>query len=320
MSYWAAGAAIGSAVIGSASANSASNAQQDAAGAANDLQRAQYGAAVERNQPHMTAGTDALAALQQKLPGLTSSYDPQNLLNEPGYQFGLQQGQQALERSLAARGRSVSGAALKAAAQYGTDYGTTKLNDAFSRDMQSKQQTYSQLYGLSRLGQNSANLTGAAGENYANQAGSNLIGAGNSAAANDRAQGNIWTGLINQGVSAYGRSGGYALDGLQSSFSNTGIGGSGYGTGLAYGNQDMGQYLADGGPVRSEPRVGTRTARSSGTVAGAVRGPGGPKDDAIDAHLSDGEHVFDAEAAGSRPSSSRMRQRSLRYPSPVRMP
>lgn len=276
MSYWAAGAAIGSAVIGSASASSAASKQQDAAKAANDLQAAQYGAAVERNQPYMTAGTDALAALQQKLPGLTSSYDPQALLNEPGYQFGLQQGQQALERSLAARGRSVSGAALKAATQFGTDYGTTKLNDAFSRDMQSKQQTYSQLYGLTRLGQNSANLTGAAGENYANQAGNNLISGGNSAAANDRSQGNIWSGLLNQGASLMGRAGG---------------GG---------GNTELttSQYPTSGFATGSNPEYGNEGRNYPVLMAkgGPVRGPGGPRDDAVDAHLSNGEHVFDADA------------------------
>src|SRR5580765_7778757 len=205
MSYWAAGAAIGSAVIGSASSNSASKKQQDAAGAANDLQRAQYTDTVERNQPFLSAGYDALAALQQKLPSLNAGYDPQKLLSEPGYQFGLQQGQQALERSLAARGRNVSGAALKAATQFGTDYGTTKLNDAFNRDQSSKGQQFGQLMQLSGLGQASANNTAASGQNYANQAGVNLVGAGDSAAANSIAQGNIWSGLINQGVSAYGR-------------------------------------------------------------------------------------------------------------------
>jgi len=36
---------------------------------------------------------------------------------------------------------------------------------------------------------------------------------------------------------------GGGLSGLQSMFSNTGLGTSGFGTGLAYGNQDLGLYL-----------------------------------------------------------------------------
>lgn len=269
-----AGAAIGA--IGSAGA---AKDQKDAANAANQLQKDMYDSTVTRNQPFLTAGTDALASLQQKLPYLNSGYDPSKLTSEPGYMFGLQQGQQALERSLAAKGRGVSGAALKAAAQYGTNYGTTKLNDAFNRDLQSKNQQFSQLSQLAGMGQASANNTSAAGQNYGQQAGQNIIGAGNSAAANDIAQGNIWGGLVNQGVSAYKNSGsGFTPSGGGGSWASTGGGSGGWGSGDAYGNQDQGQFLADGGPVRAEPKVGTR-----GPVRGG--GGGGMSRDAILAQL-----------------------------------
>ena len=44
--------------------------------------------------------------------------------------------------------------------------------------------------------------------------------------------------------SAFGKylSGG-GLSGAQSAFSQTGLGGSGFGSGMAYGNEDLGQYL-----------------------------------------------------------------------------
>jgi len=44
----------------------------------------------------------------------------------------------------------------------------------------------------------------------------------------------------------YGRGGnafGGGFDGLQAGFSQTQLGGSGFGTGLAYGNQDLGAFL-----------------------------------------------------------------------------
>ncbi len=348
--------AAGAAVIGAAgsaySANKAAGAQQSAADQATNLQRQQYADTVQRNQPFYGAGTDALAMLQQKLPGLNTPYDPSKLTSEPGYQFGLQQGQQALERSLAARGRGVSGAALKAASEFGNNYATGQLNNAFNRDQASKNQQFSQLMQLTGLGQASANNTSAAGQNYANAAGANQIGAGNSAAANNLAQGNIWGNLLNQGASMYGGGSGNMMNNAQAKFSNTSLGGSGFGSGLAYGNQDLGQYMADGGPVRSEPKVGTRapvrqgggggglsrdailaaldaeaakappmqasaptgiaglptnplntgginTARvqAAGLAGGgAVRGPGGPRDDAVPIMGSNGEHMFDAES------------------------
>jgi hypothetical protein len=343
---WSIAAPIVAAGVGAAASNSASKGQQGAAGAATDLARSQYTDTVERNQPFLQAGTDALAMLQQKLPTLNSGYDPAKLTSEPGYQFGLQQGQQALERSLAARGRGVSGAALKAASEFGTNYGTTKLNDAFSRDQAAKQQSFGQLQALTQIGQSSANNTSAAGQGFAAAAGQNGINAADSAGANIIGQGNQLQGLINQGVSLYGRSGGGASSTPGYSYDQGSDGAGGY-----YSNEGRNYpiQLADGGPVRAEPRVGSRTPlpggstsggmsreailaalsdahaqgqqrsgigalpanpvtnpgaindarmRSAGAYAsgGAIRGPGGPTDDAIPARLSDGEHVFDAEA------------------------
>ena len=53
-------------------------------------------------------------------------------------------------------------------------------------------------------------------------------------------------GAIGGGLGAYGMAGGglgTGLSGIQSAFSQTGVGQSGFGTGLAYGNQDYGQYF-----------------------------------------------------------------------------
>ena len=319
--------------------------QGDAAGDATALQGRMYGETVGRNQPFLESGYNALDILRSKLPQLTAGYDPQKLLTDPGYQFGLNEGQKTLESSLAARGLTDSGAALKAAARYGTDYSTGKLNDAFSRNMQSNNQTYNILQGLIGTGQASANNTSAAGQQFASSAGNNIIGAGDASAAGKIALGSAFGSLVNKGVSAYGNrsaggSGGVGYD--------EGVGGLGAG-----GSPDG--YWADGGPVidqrRSfEPKVGTRApvrggggggmsreavaraldeARGSTDISvpartgmgalpanpvtnpkaitdkrlqdaenyrkgGEVDGPGGPRDDAIDAHLSDGEHVIDA--------------------------
>ena len=53
--------------------------------------------------------------------------------NNPQYQFLLKQGQQALDRSAAARGMGYSGAQLKAAQQYGQDLASQQYDKEYSR-------------------------------------------------------------------------------------------------------------------------------------------------------------------------------------------
>lgn len=344
MPWAAAAAAVGAAGISYAGQQKAAKGQAGAAGEATGLAREQFQRTEQMNAPFYQGGVDALQILQRNLPGMTEAYDPTKLLQEPGYQFGLAEGQKALERSLAARGAGGGGAALKAAARYGSDYGTTKLDEAFGRQQSSNQQRYNQLMGLINVGQSSANQTAAAGGQFSAQAGANTMGAADARAAADIAGANTIGSLLNQGASMYGR----RQNGGASSFGTTSIDGGGFGTGANHGNEDYGQFFADGGPVyaRKEPKVGTRSPLPSGggggmsreavraaldaasapakpapgsmgalptnpvTNPGGVRkaqmqemglrnggevdGPGGPREDAIPARLSDGEHVMDA--------------------------
>lgn len=271
---WAAAAAVVGAGISAGSANSAAKKQQGSAAAANQLAADQFSDTKSRNDPFYYGGTEALSILRQRLPELTAAYDPSKLTSEPGYLFGQQQGQKSLEASLASRGLGVSGAALKAAAQYGNDYSTTKLGEAFQRQQASNQQTYNQLMGLVQQGQASANQTAAAGSQYASTAGNNLIGAGNAGAAATLAGGNAAVGAINQGVSLY-RNRTPGTSAAAPAWSSAG-GGSGMyqdaTTGTPAGYTDGTSLLgwADGGavpelpPVRREPKIGTKAPPRKG--------------------------------------------------------
>lgn len=79
-------------------------------------------------QPYAQAGRQALANMQA--PSLEA------LQNDPGYQFRLQEGQRALENSFAARGLGQSGAALRAAQEYGQGLADQTYNDFFRRQAQ----------------------------------------------------------------------------------------------------------------------------------------------------------------------------------------
>jgi len=128
---------------------------------------------------------------------LSRNFTGSDLQNEPGYQFGMNQGLMALDRKNAAGGGYFSGQALKAAQGFAQDYAGTKFNDAFNRDNTNKTRTYNQLSNLAGAGQLGVNNVGSLGGQYANQVGSNLTGLGNAQGAASIASGNAWGGALN---------------------------------------------------------------------------------------------------------------------------
>lgn len=78
-----------------------------------------------------------LNAQQQRLqayqPYVNASFNPGDLTQDPGYQFRLEQGTDAINRSLGARGKVFSGEALKAAQDYGQGLADSTYNDAYNR-------------------------------------------------------------------------------------------------------------------------------------------------------------------------------------------
>lgn len=155
------------------------------------------------------------SAIQSRMPvagstgggELLKPFTGASLTTEPGYQFGLNQGMNALQSSQAAKGGLYSGAALKAANQYAQDYAGTKYNEAFNRDQAQKNQAYNMLTGVSSGGMAANNQVTASGQNAANQIGNALSSQGDARASGYLAQGNIWGNALNQGISAYSRQG-----------------------------------------------------------------------------------------------------------------
>jgi hypothetical protein len=106
MTFWVAGAIVGSSVIGGISANKAANTQVAAADRAAQLQQQQFDKNIELQAPWREAGVNALGKLQ--------SGDVMGQM-DPGYQFRLSEGMKALDRTAASRGGLLSGATLKGA-------------------------------------------------------------------------------------------------------------------------------------------------------------------------------------------------------------
>ena len=165
--------------IGSRAASNASDAQIRSAREANQLAKYMYD----------TTRTDNLPALNARNAGLTGYQNllknPGQIVNDPGYKFGFNQGVAGYDNSGAARGMRLSGAQAKALTRFGQDYGQTKFDQSLNR------------YGnLAGLGQTGAGTIANAGQNYANTAGNNITGAGNAAAAGYIGSANAVTGGI----------------------------------------------------------------------------------------------------------------------------
>ena len=184
---WAAAAAavgtIASSAISAGAAGDAANAQVQAGQNANNTQLQMYNTTRQDQAPWRAAGGQAVNALSQfyglggvnadGTAGTVSTPDYNKLLSSlPGYQFQQQQGNQAVQRNLAAAGLLQSGAAGKALTQYGQGVASQYAG-----------QYVNGLQSLAGLGQTSVANTGAVGANTANQIGSNQIYQGNAQAS-----------------------------------------------------------------------------------------------------------------------------------------
>lgn len=199
---WVAAAVVGGALITSEAAGDAADAQAGAADAATGEQRRQFNLIREDQAPYREAGVEALTRLRNYSDHIPR---PDEVMAEPGYQFGLQEGIGNIQNTAAARGGLYSGNTLRALTRYGTDYATTRYNDAFNRMQATDNTRWNRLASLAGIGQTATNQVGAAGQNLANQVGQIAMSNANAQGAAGMARGNIWGNALGQLGSMAGR-------------------------------------------------------------------------------------------------------------------
>ncbi|KQY81810.1 hypothetical protein [Pelomonas sp. Root1444] len=182
---------LASSAVQSSAAKKAVNAQQAATDTGMAEQRRQYDQTREDFAPWRDAGKTALTTLVEDMDKPTTTAD---VMSDPGYQFGMQQGQRALGQRIAAGGGRVSGAALKAATRFGTDYASTGYNSAYQR----KQERLRRLENIAGLGQTATGGTASAGTSTTNALTSLITSQGDANAGYHAARGGIWGNAINQ--------------------------------------------------------------------------------------------------------------------------
>lgn len=159
--------------------------------AAVDAQLAQQNAATQATTS-AAASDPAYGSLAQGYTPETFSYTGEDLYSDPSYQFRLDQGQKALDRSGAAAGRFLSGAQLQGTSDYNQAAASQEYGNAYNR-------------ALSTFGTNESNRANAYQNNFQNTvnpllslAGSSTLAAGNLGQAGAAYAGAVGNNLTNQ--------------------------------------------------------------------------------------------------------------------------
>lgn len=131
---------------------------------------------------------------------LMRDFSMQDFEKDPGYQFRLDQGEQAINRNALARGRYNSGSTLKALQGFNSDLASQEYSNAFNRFGQNQSNKYNRLAALSGVGQTTTQQVNADRSSLGGALGGNILGAGNAAAAGRVGVGNAISQGIGQGV------------------------------------------------------------------------------------------------------------------------
>jgi hypothetical protein len=198
---WVAAATAGSAVLGYASSQNAAGAQGDSAAEASAMNWKTYLQQREDLDPWRLQGKTSLAQLGDMTKDQNSSllkpFDMNDFQASPAYQFNLSEGQKAIDKGAAARGRYYAPATLQDIGKYSQGLASNEFQNAFNNYNTGKTNIWNRLNSLSGQGQNAAAQTGAFGSNAGNQMAANTIGAGNAAAAGQIGGANALAGAAN---------------------------------------------------------------------------------------------------------------------------
>lgn len=183
--------------------NAGSTAQADAAANSNYLLQQNFNAVQKGAQPYIDAGSSAVNQLNNGMSQFNQPFSMSQFQQSPGYQFSLQQGQQAIQNSGAAQGGLVSGAEMAALNNYSQNTANNEYQNAFNNYQTQQSNSYSRLAGLANIGQSANSGLGGMMMQTGNQMGQNMQGAANAYAANQMNQTNQTMSLAGLGMAGY---------------------------------------------------------------------------------------------------------------------
>lgn len=188
----------GGAVIGAVASSNAANKQAGAASDANNVQTGMFNQTREDTLPYRTAGDTALNWIMGD-PTLFSKFSMSDFHQDPGYQFQLDQGQQSMQRSAAAKGMLNSTGTMMDLNNYSQNMANTSYQQALNNFTDNQKQRYNMLSGVANMGMGANSQVIGAGSNAANNMGNNMMSGGAAQSAGMMAGANALT----SGISGY---------------------------------------------------------------------------------------------------------------------
>jgi hypothetical protein len=194
-------------------------------------------AEIDRRMAEDQAAGDATTAAASKDPAFGSlmrDFSMADYEADPGYAFRQSEGLQALERSAAARGGLLSGRAAKDTMRYSQGLASQEYGNAYNRFQINRSNKINPLQALMGSGQTATGQQQQASQNYASNAGNNIIGAGNARASGIVGGANAVNSGISTGWNMY--QGNRLIDAFESRSRGGGGGDSWRTTGNGYDN------------------------------------------------------------------------------------
>ena len=209
---WGVVATIGGTLYTASENRSAASRASDAATQANEramaFEREMFDKQLGLTEPYREAGTTAQNRLMELL-GIGGNaggadygkygrdFSMSDFEVDPGYLFSVSEGQKAIDRSAAARGGTQSGAALKAAADWGKKNSLDYYGRAYDRYQTNRSNQLAPLGSIATMGVNAATNSATAAGDYGSRGGRLLSDTGVT-------QGNALLAAQRSNNSAYG--------------------------------------------------------------------------------------------------------------------
>ena len=193
-------ATVAGSAYSSRQAGKAAKTQAASADRASQIQQENFEQTRKDLMPYKQAGDTSLSQLMgQMTPDgyFNQTYTGQDIYSDPSYQFRLQQGQDAIQSSAAAKGGLLTGATLKALQNYGQESASQEYSNAYNRFNADQTNRYNRLSNLVGIGQNAAAQVGNAGAQTAQAVANNTMAGANSIAAGQVASANNWANTAN---------------------------------------------------------------------------------------------------------------------------
>ena len=134
---------------------------------------------------------------------LLQPFTGEDLQTDPGFQFGMDRGNEALDYAARVSGLGKSGKRMKDAVQWGHDYGEQYFGEAWNRDAAEKDRTFNYLGNVSNTGANMQTQVASLGASNARTMADYLTQGANAKAAGRMATANIFSDAVGTGLNYY---------------------------------------------------------------------------------------------------------------------